>query len=167
MPPSRPKTIDSPLQSPPWGVGASARISGCALPDSTGTRFNFPSAKKQSVDPSGDQNGDSLAFVFMSGQPVTAPSGRIQNRSRPSTIAPNTTKRPSGDTRGQLPDVRGGPTVKCVSSERAESAREGHDAIATDTTVTINPATAINDLRARQADARTSAVAPAVRALAG
>src|SRR3954467_3783803 len=164
MPPSRPKTIDSPLQSPPCGVGASARISGCALADSTGTRFSFPSAKKHSVDPSGDQNGDSLAFVFISGQPATASSGRIQNRSRPSTIAPNTTKRPSGDTRGQLPDVKGGPIVKCVSREGGASEREGHDAIVTDTIVTINPATAIHGhARAAARDGRASAVAPPVR----
>jgi len=34
-------------------------------------------------------------------------------------------KRPSGDTRGQLPDVKGGPIVKCVTSELELDERAG------------------------------------------
>ena len=89
--------------------------SGCAFSDSTGMRFSFPSAKKQSASPFGDQNGDSLAVVFINGHPVSCSIARTQKRSRPSTNAPKTTNRPFGDTRGQLPAVYGGPMVKCVT----------------------------------------------------
>ena len=37
---------------------------------------------------SGDQNGDSVAVVFISGRPASSSSARSQNRLRPSTIAP-------------------------------------------------------------------------------
>src|SRR5262245_43381357 len=106
-------------------------------------RFSFPSAKKHSVELSGDQNGDSLALVFISGRPLMLSSARTQNRSRPSTIAPKTTKRPSGEMRGQLPDVNGGPTVKCVRIVRGAALTSGcrHNAIDIAAAASATPAT--------------------------
>src|SRR5262245_3084156 len=94
-------------------------------------RFSFPSAKKHRAELSGDQNGDSLAVVFISGRPLMLSSARTENRSRPATIAPKTTNRPSGETRGQLPEVNGGPTVKWVRIGRGAALARGcsHNAI--------------------------------------
>ena len=81
--------IDCPLQSPPLPCGASASTSGSTSPDPIGIRFSFPASKKQSVVLSGDQNGDSVAVVFISGRPFGSSRARIQKRFRPSTMAPN------------------------------------------------------------------------------
>src|SRR6478609_2237176 len=88
-------------------------------------RFSFPSPKKQSAELSGDQNGDSVATVFINGRPVGLSSARTQKRSRPSTPAPKTTNRPSGEMRGQLPEMKGGPIVKWVRTGRGGAARNG------------------------------------------
>ena len=93
----------SPVQSPPCGCRASVIVSGS--PPSAGIFFSLPSAKNAIIRLSGDQNGVSVAVVFIKGRPSSESSGLTQSRFRPSTPVPNTISRPSGDSRGQLPVV--------------------------------------------------------------
>src|SRR4051812_44376342 len=86
----------SAFQVPPRPLLAGA--STCAGPPRRSIRFNWPPAKKPSVFPSGDQNGQVAPSVPASAEASTASTGRIQICETP--LAPDATNaswRPSGD----------------------------------------------------------------------
>src|SRR5262245_39765810 len=97
------------LQSPPWGYGASASV--WAAPPDRALVLSFFSAKNAIDFESGDQNGVSPALVSSSGCPSSDASGWIHRTCLPSTLVPYTIMRPSGETRGQLSVLYGGPIV--------------------------------------------------------
>src|SRR4030095_71637 len=102
------RSVPSLFHAPPRGYGASASVWG--PPPETAIVLSFLSAKNATNFESGDQNGVSPALAS-SGLPSRDASGQIHSTCLPSARVPNTTIRPSGDTRGQLEVLKGGPRV--------------------------------------------------------
>src|SRR6516165_8207458 len=90
------------FQVPPRPTGASQIT--CADPPAAGTFFSFPSAKKPTHLPSGDQKGRAPFSVPASSCAVSEFEGRIQRRLLPSTgWTENTRRVPSGENAATPP----------------------------------------------------------------
>src|SRR6266542_6997188 len=117
---------------PPPASRASQSTSG-APPDAS-TLFSFPSAKKPSLRPSGDQKGQQAPSVPERGRSEEALSVRTQRRlSLPAVEATNANSRPSGERAGgpapkSNAEVAGGSSEATTGGEdRSEERRVGKE----------------------------------------